>query len=161
MTQTQTADNRDFSLSLTRQKDSKAVFICPACHARRYVGRAWVEFMETIKTVSESTVQAVAPRHKLCNAIMEMTIFPADIPEPLTVADLNRVFFRTQNSQGHWRIVDAKSATDEEFDAWARSRVEEITGEPAPWSETERAGFCDTLWQTGALHVLKKDVEHD
>lgn len=78
--------------------------------------------------------------------------------ETVTVDDLYRIFIRAQDEQGHWHSISVKDATDKQFDTWAKSRLP-IQGEDAPWSPVERADFCNTLWQAGALHMLKKDVE--
>ena len=77
--------------------------------------------------------------------------------ETLTSEDLDRVFLRAQDDQGKWVSISAREATDKQFDTWAKSRMP-IQGEDAPWSPVERADFCNTLWQAGALHILKKDV---
>lgn len=80
--------------------------------------------------------------------------------ETLTPDDLNRVYFRAQDDQGHWQNVSADEASDKQFDIWAKSHIP-IEGDDAPWSSNERAHFCNMLWQAGALHILKKGIKKD
>lgn len=80
--------------------------------------------------------------------------------EQLTADDLDRVFIRAQNEQREWKTVSAREATDQQFDTWAKSRMP-IQGDDAPWSLTERADFCNQLYQQGELVVLKKGVTFD
>ena len=80
--------------------------------------------------------------------------------ETVTVDDLNRIFIRAIDEHGKWGNVNCKEASDLQFDTWAKSRMP-IQGEDAPWSLKERASFCNILWQAGALHMLKKDMEDE
>ena len=80
--------------------------------------------------------------------------------ETVTPDDLDRIFIRAQDEQGHWKSISVKEATDAQFDMWARSRMP-IVGPSDPWPPEERADFCNQLWQAGALHMLKKDVDFE
>ncbi len=80
--------------------------------------------------------------------------------ETLTVDDLKRVYIRAQDEQGKWVSLNCEEATDKQFDTWAKSRLT-IQGVDEPWGLGERADFCNVLWQSGALHILKKDVEFE
>jgi len=81
--------------------------------------------------------------------------------ETLTVADLTRVFFRTQGKDGKWVNTDCLECTDQQFDQWARSRIPIPVQSEDAWPMNERARFCDWLWQQGALVLLKKGVPFD
>jgi len=144
----------------TRQRDSKAVLICPYCGAYRYVNQEYLDFLTNMEAQRgpDFQVAAALPRHKPCNAIMSITLFPKDIPDPITVNDLARVFIRAQDSAGLWESIDVQVCTDEQFDTWARTRIE-IKGDATPWSLAERADFCDRLYMLGGLHILKKNSE--
>ena len=79
--------------------------------------------------------------------------------ETLTKDDLHRVYIRVQEDDSQrWISISAKEASDCQFDAWARSRMQ-ILGGSGPWSPEERADFCNQLYQAGVLCILKKDVE--
>jgi len=78
--------------------------------------------------------------------------------ETVTKNDLNRVFIRVQDALGRYANISCHEATDEQFDAWARSRMQ-IQGNNAPWNPEERAEFCNQLYQAGALVILKKGIE--
>ncbi len=78
--------------------------------------------------------------------------------ERLTADDLERVFFRAQDISGKWGSINAKEATDAQFQVWAESRIA-IQGEETPWTLEERANFCDMLYQAGGLSILKKESE--
>jgi hypothetical protein len=80
--------------------------------------------------------------------------------ELLTIDDLERIFIRAQFPDGHWGSINVRECSDLQFDTWAKSR-REIQGEYEPWDLVERADFCNTLWQAGALHILKKDVDFE
>lgn len=81
--------------------------------------------------------------------------------EPVTVDDLDRIFIRAQDDDSAaWKTVSAREATDLQFDTWAKSRMQ-IQGDDLPWTLEERADFCNGLWQAGALHMLKKDVDFE
>lgn len=76
--------------------------------------------------------------------------------ETLTVQDLNRVYIRVQkDDSSEWVNVNCLEASDLQFDTWAKSRMP-IQGDDNPWSMEERADFCNQLYQTGALTILKK-----
>lgn len=84
-----------------------------------------------------------------------------EVFEPLTeVDDLKRIFFRAQTLDGHWVSIDAASASDAQFDTWIRTRIE-VQGNSDPWDLTERLDVCNQLWQSGTLHILKKDIEFE
>jgi hypothetical protein len=76
----------------------------------------------------------------------------------LTVDDLERVYFRAQEASGKWASINAKEATDHQFDTWIRTRIQ-VQGDNEDWPLEERAGVCTVLWQGDALHMLRKDVE--
>lgn len=78
--------------------------------------------------------------------------------ETLTTDDLKRVFIRAQTKDGKWASIHCAEATDLQFDTWAHSRIE-IQGGHDAWSMRERADFCNMLYQSGMLHILKKDIE--
>jgi len=82
---------------------------------------------------------------------------PEQERETLTKNDLNRVFIRVQDALGRWANISCHEATDNQFDTWARSRMQ-IQGGFGPWSPEERADFCNQLYQAGSLAVLKKGV---
>ncbi len=71
----------------------------------------------------------------------------------LTMRDLAGVFFRLEIAPGKWGNVNARDATDAQFQEWAASR-REIQGPPGPWSQEERLAFCNMLWQENALYVV-------
>lgn len=75
----------------------------------------------------------------------------------LAVDDLDLIFIRAKNAEGHWDNISARDLTDSQFDEWAKSKME-IQGNPGPWSLTERADFCDQLWQADALYMLKREA---
>jgi len=54
------------------------------------------------------------------------------------------VFFDTQDARGKTVEVNAKDATNEQFDMWAKTLMV-IHGENKPWSMEERANFCSYL----------------
>lgn len=78
----------------------------------------------------------------------------------LTSEDLDLIFLRAQDEAGKWKSVSAKDATDTQFDTWAKTRMP-IQGEDAPWPPAERADFCDALWQTDGLVMLKRNVDDE
>lgn len=80
--------------------------------------------------------------------------------ETLTAEDMDRVFIRAQDSNSKWITVSVKDALDTQFAAWAKTRME-IQGDDGPWSMNERAGFCNQLYQAGALSIIKKDAEFE
>lgn len=71
--------------------------------------------------------------------------------------DLKRVFIRAQDTAGKYVTIDCYTASDAQFDTWARSRIT-VQGEEEDWPLEERIRFCAMLYEAGALHVLKKDV---
>jgi hypothetical protein len=81
-----------------------------------------------------------------------------DNKSPITIEDLDLIFFRAQDADGRWGNVSVKDATDTQFDTWAKSR-KPVVGEDGPWSLVERAQFCDGLWQAGALSMLKRNPD--
>ncbi len=79
---------------------------------------------------------------------------------PVTVDDLDRIFFRAQDETGKWIRVDAKEATDTQFDIWIRTRIQ-IEGGTEPWSLEERADVCNRLWQRHELVMMRKDISDE
>ena len=158
--------------------ETAAILTCPVCGARRYANQGYVEFLaylergqnrlpvEASDPSSRAELDAAASllfgtqtlaltRHKTCQAIMEMQVLSEEErAQILTVADLARVWFHAASPDGGWETVSADQASDEQFDAWARSRSE-IGGDTAdPWSLGERAEFCSLLRLDGRLVLL-------
>ncbi len=78
--------------------------------------------------------------------------------ETVTVDDLDRIFIRVQDDDSaQWLTINAKEASDIQFNTWAKSRMQIQSGD-MPWSLEERADFCNLLWQANALAMLKKDA---
>lgn len=83
----------------------------------------------------------------------------------LSIRDLGRVVFRTATGY----TVDAASATNAEFDDWARARVVVLGHADREWTPAQRASFCDGLYRLGALTLatpqlmeeLKSDATDD
>ncbi len=151
--------------TMTRQRDSVAVGVCPSCMTRCYINAGFFDVLEFIKgmTIEWSTVNHAWMRHTRCNTIMNIVRLPKDIEEPLTVDDLSRIYFRTQDTEGRWGNVNASQATDAQFGTWIASRLA-ITGEDSnasPWLPEERADVCDVLVQRKELVLLKKGVVLD
>jgi hypothetical protein len=146
-------------MHITRQKDSRAVLICSTCQIRRYINQADLNWLEQLKQLKERSVQVeILPHH--CGAMMEMLIFPPDMPDPITPTDLDLVYIRVQDETGHWVSIHAGEATDQQFSEWAKTCIE-IQGEDAPWGPVERADFCDRLYQAGELHILKRRLDEE
>ena len=82
---------------------------------------------------------------------------PEQEKEVLTKNDLNRVFIRVQDEERHWDNISCDKATDKQFSTWAQTR-RIILGPDYAWSPEERADFCNQLYQSGELVVLKKGV---
>src|SRR5205823_2354062 len=71
-----------------RQSDSVAVCICPICGAKRYINQAFLDFGKEAKQVAVEGVPPeykeaaekleMLPRHKPCNAIMQLHPLPSD-----------------------------------------------------------------------------------
>ncbi len=80
--------------------------------------------------------------------------------ETVTVDDLDRIFFRAQDETGKWGTIDAKEATDIQFDTWIRTRIQ-IEGDTEPWSLEERADVCNRLWQRHELVMMRKDISDE
>lgn len=67
-----------------RQPDSVAMLTCPVCLAKRYVNQAWFDFGKEAKHVAvegvpddfkeAATQLEMLPRHKPCNAIMQVVM---------------------------------------------------------------------------------------
>ncbi len=152
----------NITLSNRQQPSSVAVLTCPICQEKRYVSQEFTDLITFLRsTESEIDIEAVLPRHKTCNAIMEMRLLTEKERDMVTVDDLERVFFRAQaDDSARWVNVSAKEASNRQFDAWAKSRIE-IQGDDAPWELSERADFCNMLWQSDALVMLKKDVNFE
>ncbi len=146
-------------MNLTRQPDSKGVLICPACYQRRYVGPDFFAYITALEahTGPDFRMETALPAHDRCNGHMTLTIFPPDMPEPLTRGDLGRVFFRAQDDEGRWKSVSAEEATDAQFNAWVKTRFDYIG--VVAWSLVERADFCDLLQQRGGIVLLKKESD--
>lgn len=143
----------DTPLSLVRLKSSAGFLECPACQQRRYIEQPFVAALGTAQAMAG--VEKVFPRHIPCNIAMILVAFPENVPDPLTPDDLDRIFFRAHNEQGVEVRVDAKSATDAQFAAWAASHIAITGDQDLPWSAVERADFCDRLWLAGEIHLLK------
>lgn len=140
-------------MSLVRLKSSAGFLECPACQQRRYIEQPLVVTLGTTQALTG--VETICVRHIPCNIAMTLAVFPENVPDPLTPDDLDRIFFRAQDEQGAEVRVDAKSATDAQFAAWARSHIAVTGDEDLPWSPVERADFCDRLWLAGAIRLLK------
>lgn len=76
----------------------------------------------------------------------------------INVADLSRIFFRAKDAQGKAITVHAEEATGAQFDMWARSFMT-IEGQGKQWDMSDRAAFCEVLWQAGRLHIMSKRHE--
>jgi hypothetical protein len=71
-----------------RQPDSVAMLVCPVCLAKRYVNQAYFDFGQEAKQVAVDGVPtdykeaarelAMLPRHKPCDAIMQVHMLPGD-----------------------------------------------------------------------------------
>jgi len=146
-------------MHVTRQKNSRAVLICSTCQVRGYISQADLDWIEQLKQLKAQAVQVeVLPHH--CSTTMELLIFPPDMPDPITPTELDLVYIRAQDEEGHWVSIHAGEATDQQFSEWAKTRIE-IQGEETPWSPVERADFCDRLYQAGELHILKKRLDEE
>lgn len=144
----------------TRQDDSKAFIVCQQCGEMRYLdGDESTAISRYLNNPSErKLVNALsgayigwAAVHTLHNGKMYIEQFPDGTPAPLHVEDLCRVYIRTRDGQ----TLNCEECSDEQFDTWARSRME-IRGKPGPWNLEERVYFCDRLYRVGVLHMLKK-----
>lgn len=66
-----------------QQTDSKAVLICTACHARRYIEQDFLDLLTKLEGEHgpDFTVDAVMPRHKPCNAFMRVELLTGEAPQ--------------------------------------------------------------------------------
>lgn len=79
-------------------------------------------------------------------------------PETLTAEDLDRVFFRAQDTEGHWKTVSAKDATDAQFEAWITTRINVHSDPGDPWTPEARVNILNIVQKQQTLYMLKKDA---
>lgn len=137
-----------------RQLDSTGVFGCPGCLKTWYVGD---KLMKTLNDMaSKGLIDAVHPRCKACDELLEIKQLPAGLPPPLTVESLKRIYFRAEDETGNGIDVNAYEATDQQFEQWITTRLS-IVGEPDVWPLDERVAVCDTLWMAGMVRMINTE----
>jgi hypothetical protein len=126
--------------TLYRQRDSAAVIMCPRCTVSNWADKEAWEKLQAHKA------WAVCPK---CGVVCVCAEVPADLPDPITVNDLDRVVI----SNG----LTASQATHKQFDAWARTFIELAKNDNGHWTPEQRAGLCDLLLLQEKITVLPKE----
>lgn len=80
--------------------------------------------------------------------------------DTLTLNDLMRVAWPQTDDAG-WRVVlTASTATDNQFHAWARTRLPgKLGARSEPWPPVRRLSFCRHLWTRAALVLLGSEAQ--
>lgn len=81
--------------------------------------------------------------------------------EPVTIDDLERIFIRAQDVNGHWGNINLKEATDAQFEAWITTRINIISDPNDPWTPEARVNALRIVQQHQTLYMLKKDVNFE
>jgi hypothetical protein len=131
-------------LTLFRQRDSVAMTRCPKCAVTNYANP------ETLLAIQVGLAFAVCPG---CGVSCEVAVLPKHCPEPLTADDLDRILWLVDG-----KAVNARSATGQQFNAWAKTFMHQVTDDDI-WTDEQRAEFCDFLLLQGKIDVQPRIAE--
>ncbi len=79
--------------------------------------------------------------------------------ESITLDDLERIYFRAQDTAGRWKSVNAKEATDAQFEAWITTRINVLSEPGDPWTPEARVNILKIVQSQQTLYMLKKEGE--
>jgi hypothetical protein len=79
--------------------------------------------------------------------------------EQVTIDDLERIYFRAQDEAGKWKSVNAREATDAQFEAWITTRINIFSDPDDPWTPEARVNVLRIVQEQQVIYMLKKDVQ--